>query len=149
MGETKDKPVRRGYRAHWHVLLVHFPISLFGVGFMFQALHLIFAPNCFTLASAVVMTAGAVMMVPTTWSGWLSWKHSYKGARTRLFQRKIITSFIMLGISVPLIAWRLAYSSIFAEEVDAGHWIFMVGSILLILGAVVEGYYGGRLHHAT
>ncbi len=149
MAGAQVKPARRGYRVQWHVLLVHFPISLFGVGFLFQVLHLIFAANCFTLASAVVMTAGAVAMIPTTLSGWMSWKRTYRGARTKVFRRKIIVAFTMLGLSVSLMAWRLAYSSIFAEETAPAHWVFMAGSVVLIIGAVVEGYYGGKLHHAT
>jgi hypothetical protein len=28
-----------------------------------------------------------------------------------------------------------------------GHWIYLAGNTLLIFGAIVEGYYGGRLSH--
>lgn len=138
-----------GYRVHLHVLLVHFPISMFGVGFMFQVLHLMFAPDSFTLASAVVMTAGAVMMIPTTLSGWMSWKRSYKGAKTKLFKRKITIAFTMLVFSLVLMAWRLTFSAAFDEKLAAAHWIFMAGSVLLIVGAVAEGYFGGKLRHST
>jgi uncharacterized membrane protein len=139
----------RDYRIHWHVLLVHFPISMFGTGFMFQTLHLIFAPDAFTLASAVVVTAGTVTMIPTVISGWMSWRHSYKGARTKVFTRKIIIAFTMLGVSVALTAWRLTFSSLFDEKLSPAHWLFMAGTVLLITGAVAEGYFGGKLRHST
>lgn len=132
---------------HWHVLFVHFPISFFGVAFGFQVLHLFFAPACFTLSSTVVLLAGALMMVPTTISGWRSWKINYRGAQTYIFKRKIITAILMLVTSVLLVGWRLLFYSIFTEEPQAAHWIYMTGITLLISGAVVEGYYGGRLHH--
>lgn len=149
MNDTEAGRARPRYRAHWHVLFVHFPISFFGVAFGFQTLHLFFAPACFTLSSTVVLIAGALMMVPTTVSGWLSWKHNYKGTRTHVSTRKIVTATPMLVTSAALVGWRLTFYSIFAEEPGAAHWIYMAGSSLLILGAVVEGYYGGRLHHSN
>ncbi len=136
------------YRIQWHVLLVHFPISFFGVAFIFQILHLITNPFCFELATNVVLAAGTVMMIPTTWSGWFSWKNHYKGAKTYLFQRKILTAFIMLGISLALSTWRLVAFGVFNEAPEnPQHWIYLFGNTLLILGAITEGYYGGRLNH--
>jgi uncharacterized membrane protein len=136
------------YHIRWHLLLVHFPVSLFGVAFLFQILHLIFSPACFTLASTVIILAGAITMIPTTISGWSSWKHKYKGAFTFIFKRKILTSFFMLGISIVLTIWRFLLFSIFSDEpYNYAHWIFLFGTILLILGAVIEGYYGGKLTH--
>jgi uncharacterized membrane protein len=132
---------------HWHVLFVHFPISFFGVAFGFQVLHLFFAPACFTLSSTVVLIAGTLMMIPTTISGWRSWKSNYRGAQTYIFKRKITISIMMLATSVMLVSWRLSFYSIFTEEPQAAHWIYMAGITLLIAGAVAEGYHGGKLHH--
>jgi uncharacterized membrane protein len=135
------------YHLRWHILLVHFPISLFGVAFLFQILHLFFSPACFTLSTTVVILLGAIAMIPTTSSGWSTWKHKYKGSGTFLFQRKIVTAFVMLGISILLITWRLVYYNIFSDEPNIPHWIFMAGTMLLIIGAIIEGYYGGKLTH--
>ena len=88
------------YKIHWHLMLVHFPISLFGVAFLFQILHLFINPFCFELGTNVTLAAGSVMMIPTTWSGWSSWKNQYKGAKVKLFQRKITIAFSMLSLSV-------------------------------------------------
>jgi uncharacterized membrane protein len=61
-------------RMHWHVAFTHFPISLFGVTFLFQVLHLFLEPDAFSAASNVTLIGGAIMMIPTTWTGWLTWK---------------------------------------------------------------------------
>jgi uncharacterized membrane protein len=147
-----DKPVssrlKIKYKIRWHILLVHFPISLFGVAFLFQILHLIFSPDAFTLTTTVVVLSGTIVMIPTTISGWSTWKHKYKGANTFLFQRKITTSFAMLGTSVALTTWRfLAYSIFLNEPYIYAHWVFMFGTLLLISGSIMEGYYGGKLTH--
>lgn len=139
--------IKKYYHVRWHLLLVHLPISLFGVAFLFQVLHLIFSPACFTLSTTVVILLGTIAMIPTITSGWSTWKSRYKGAGTFLFQRKIVTAFVMLAISISLTIWRFTYYSIFTDEPNIPHWIFMAGTFLLIVGAVVEGYYGGRLSH--
>ena len=136
------------YKFHWHVLLVHFPISLFGVAFGFQILHLFWSPACFELATNAALAAGVVMMIPTTWTGWLSWKNNYKGARIKLFQYKIMTAFIILGLSVVLASWRFIFFGFFTEaHVSPQHWIYLAGNTVLIIGAIIEGYFGGRLNH--
>ena len=103
--------------------------------------------RCSTLSNTVVLIPGALMMIPTTVSGWLSWRGKYKSARTYIFKRKIITAALMLVTSAMLVSWRLSFYSILTEEPGMAHWVYIAGSSLLILGAVVEGYYGGRLHH--
>jgi len=135
------------YQIRWHLLLVHFPISLFGVAFLFQVLHLFFAPESFTLATTVVILLGAIAMIPTTISGWTVWKRKFKGASTSLFRKKIVTAFAMLGTSILLAVWRFTFYDIFAQEPTYAHWIFMLGTILLMVGAVMEGYHGGKLTH--
>ena len=145
---TKSDHAVIKYKIHWHVILIHFPISFFVASFGFQVLHLFFAPACFELATNVALIAGAAMMIPTTFSGWLTWKKGYKGANIPLFQKKIITSFIMLVLSLMLVIWRIGFLGLF-EEIPANpeHWIYMAGNTVLIAGAVLEGYYGGLLNH--
>jgi len=136
------------YKIHWHVLLIHFPISFFVAAFGAQILHLFISPACFELATNVAIAAGVITLIPTTLSGWSSWKNNYKGTKITLFRRKITISFVMLGISVPLIIWR-SFALSFLEEApeSPAHWIVFFGTTLLIGGAIAEGYYGGRLHH--
>ena len=144
----KQGSIAPEYKIHWHVLLVHFPLSLFGVAFGFQILHLFASPACFEIATNVSLIGAVVMMIPTTWSGWFTWKRDYKGAKIKLFQRKISTAFAILALSIPLVTWRILFLGLFEEAPESpSHWIYLAGNTLLIIGAIVEGYYGGRLHH--
>jgi len=136
------------YRFHWHVYFTHFPVSLFGVAFGFQILHLFVSHKCFELGTNVVLIAAVVMMVPTTWSGWTTWKTNYRGAKTRIFNRKIWISFIILVAGTALAVWRTVFLNIFDEHPESpAHWIYLFGNAILIIGAIAEGYYGGRLNH--
>lgn len=135
-------------RIHWHVFLTHFPIALFGAAFGFQILHLFMAPACFELATNVALLGGAAMLIPTVATGWSEWKTHYHGAKGLIFKRKITAAFAMLALSLPLIVWRIAALGLFEEARQSpAHWIYLAGNTLLIVGAILEGYYGGRLTH--
>ncbi len=135
-------------KIHGHILFTHFPISLFGTAFGFQLLHLVMAPTCFELATNVALIGGAALLVPTIWTGWSEWKGRYHGAKGLIFRRKISTAFAMAALSLSLVVWRIAALGLF-EEVPRSpeHWIYLAGNTILIMGAIVEGYYGGRLTH--
>jgi uncharacterized membrane protein len=135
-------------RIHWHVFFTHFPISLFGAAFAFQVLHLFMAPVCFELATNVTLLGATVMLMPTIWTGRSEWKTRYRGAQGSIFRIKIRTAFLMGALSLPLLIWRIAALGLFEEARESpGHWIYLAGNTALILGAIVEGYYGGRLNH--
>lgn len=135
-------------RIHWHVFFTHFPISFFGAAFAFQVLHLFLAPVCFELATNVMLVGGVVMLGPTIWTGYAEWRTRYRGAKGLIFVRKIRTAVAMASLSLPLVLWRVLALGLFEEAPESpGHWIYLAGNGLLILGAIVEGYYGGRLNH--
>jgi uncharacterized membrane protein len=136
------------YRLHWHVLFTHFPLSLYGTAFGFQILHLFVYPDCFELASTVTLLGATIMMIPTMITGWLTWKRQYSAAKVKLFRTKITISFAMLAISLVLSMWRvLHFIESLSQPMDIRHWVFFTGIILLMVGAITEGYYGGRLSH--
>ena len=155
--ETKTGPAnaapapaapKRVARIHWHVFLTHFPISLFGTAFAFQVLHLFMDARCFEIATNVTLLGGAITLAPTVLSGWVEWKTHFRGFRSPIFKKKIVTASAMLALSVPLVVWRIAALGLFEEAPESpGHWVYLAGNAGLILGAIIEGYYGGRLTH--
>jgi uncharacterized membrane protein len=148
MNAADPERIPTGYKLHPHVMLVHFPISFFISAFTFQALHLFFSPACFEMATNVSLAIGTVVLIPTVWSGWRSWKRNYQGAVVMLFQRKIAIAFTLLGLGITLSVWRFATAALFTEDPgNLSHWAYVAGNTMLILGALAEGYYGGRLNH--
>ena len=100
------------------------------------------------MATNVVLIAGTVMMIPTTLTGWRTWKNSYREAKGFIFRRKISISLIMMSVSVPLTIWRFAFLDAFDNPGRTlWHWFYFAGNLLLIFGAIGEGYYGARLNH--
>jgi uncharacterized membrane protein len=137
--------LRLGFRIHWHVILTHFPISIFAVSFGFMLLHLITGASCFELASYLTLIAGAAAMIPTTLTGWREWKTRYQGYKSRLFQNKIRISFAMIGISIALTIYRSFFLVQFDNVVQ--HIVYFTCILFLLVGALAEGFYGGQLSH--
>lgn len=132
------------YKIHWHVLFTHFPVSFFLLSSAFMILHLFIPRDCYELAAFLCLLAGAIILIPTTISGWRTWKGRYKGMRGKMFLYKIRTAFGMLGLSFALVLVRL----FFPPPLHAVWlWLYAAGILLLLVGAMVEGFYGGRLNH--
>ena len=136
--------IRARYNLHWHVIFTHFPISFFMVSAGFMALHLFTETECFELAGFVSLVAGTVMMIPTAVTGWTTWKSRYKGANTYLFRYKIRIAFAMIALSIVLL---IARAFLVNTEHNIWHIAFGICFLLLFIGAMAEGYYGGRLNH--
>ena len=138
------------YRIHWHVWITHFPISFYIASFIFQVLHLFPHPlsRTFEIATNVMLIAGTVTLIPAVWTGWVTWKRRYAGIRATQFQRKIVISFIMLALAIALTVWRTGYLDVF-EDVPYGpdHWVYLAGVFFLVIGTILEGFYGIRLTH--
>ena len=135
-------------KLHWHVLFTHFPVSFFAAAFGFQFLHLFVFSECMDIASNVMLLSGTVLMAPTTITGWFTWRRQYKAAKVPIFKRKISIAFAMLGFSILLVIWRQIFYGITTDiQHSVAHWAYMVAIGLLMVGASLEGYYGGRLNH--
>jgi uncharacterized membrane protein len=144
---TTGKSVTK-YKLHWHVLFTHFPVAFFIGSLGFMLLHLFTRTSCFELAGYVALIAGAISMVPTTLTGWYTWKGRYQGLKGKLFLNKIRISFTMLTISFVLVIYRAIDQFVLLDIAhNVWHALYFIGVILLTAGSIAEGYYGGRLNH--
>lgn len=145
MNETAQAgKARLRYKIHWHVLFTHFPVSFFLLSTGFMILHLITHRNCYEIATFLSVLAGALVLIPTAVSGWLTWKGHYKGMRGKMFLYKIRIALGMIGLSFALILTRMIIPS---QLHIVWLWSYFIGILLLLVGSMVEGFYGGRLNH--
>lgn len=141
------KPATK-HKIHWHIFFAHFPVSLFAVCAGFQILHLLLLPSCLEIASNICFVGATTMLIPTTLLGRSTWKKQYRGFGSRVFVRKITISYLMLGLSVPVFVWQIVFLHQLTVHVwDLYHWVYFSATILLFGGAILEGYFGGTLHH--
>lgn len=139
---------RRRPKMHWHVMLTHFPVGAFTGAFLFMTLHVITRDDCHAQGASVSLLAGLSMLVPTTATGWITWRHKYKRSKIRLFRIKIWTSIAMLLVCAALVAYQTIHP--FALLDVSRRWehaLYFLGVASLMLGSFVEGFWGGRLNH--
>jgi uncharacterized membrane protein len=134
------------HNIHWHIILTHFPISFITASAGFMVLHIYTYVECFELAGYLSLIAGVLMIIPTTITGWSTWKSKYKGARTKIFTYKIRISYFMIIIGIILILCRDYLIEVKGEH-TVWHYIHGFGFISLFFASMMEGYYGGRLNH--
>lgn len=147
---ASDSADRRSRKAkvHWHIVLTHFPISAAGGALLFMGLHVATNVSCYVLAAYVSLLGAAATTIPTVATGWFTWKRRYNGSRSRLFLIKIWASAVMIPLSIALVVYQATHPfTLLDVSHRLGHAMYFIGVVLLMAGAVVEGYWGGRLHH--
>ncbi len=132
------------YKIHWHVVFTHFPIAFFVTSALFMLLHEFTDSSCFELAGLISLIFGTVVMIPTTLTGWFTWKGAYKGAHGQIFTYKSRIAYAMIFLSILASVWQIAFP---AESHTIWHRIYTACIVLLLIGAGAEGFYGGRLNH--
>jgi uncharacterized membrane protein len=136
------------YKIHWHVVLIHLPTGFFLATALFSFLFLLIPISCFEIAEIITLAIAFLGMIPVVCTGWFTWKGRYKGFQGMLFQRKILTAFIMLALSFVLLVTHILSEFLFHFGADIT-WrvIYFIIALILAFGAGIEGYYGGRLNH--
>lgn len=56
---TQPRHLVQNYKIHWHVVLIHFPISFYLVAFMFMLIYLFTSYSCFELTSVICIAGGS------------------------------------------------------------------------------------------
>ena len=110
----------------------------------FMALHVFTLTECFEFTAFLCLLAGGAVLIPTTLTGWSTWKSKFKGANTKIFRYKIKISYAMIVLTLALIGARVYLVNM---SHTAWHIVFSMGFVLLFIGAMTEGYYGGQLNH--
>ena len=130
---------------YFHPIFVHFPQALFPVAFASFVLYLVTGNGLFERGT-FLMTVFALAATPVTMiTGYIDWKVRYKGTMTPVFKIKIVTGFVLVGLSLAAVLLRTLVPEIAALPLSAPGWL-LAGLLAGCVGAcVVEGHYGGKL----
>lgn len=139
---------RKRRSLHWHVMFTHFPVSTAAGALLFMGLHVLTGSACYVLASYVTVVSAAIVIPGTTATGWWTWRLRYRGTRRGLFLVKVWTSAAMVPVGIALALYQTLHP--FARldvSHDVGHALYFAGLVVLLAGSVIEGYWGGKIHH--
>lgn len=142
--EPEDRLGERLDRLHAHPISVHIPNGVLPVAVGFAVLALIF--GCRVLETAALCNTIIVFlaMPAVLFTGYKSWRHKYKGARTDIFLTKLACGAGVTILTLFLTLWWIVDPEVITTP-GAGRWIFIVINLAALGLAVIAGLMGGRL----
>jgi uncharacterized membrane protein len=130
---------------YFHPIFVHFPQALFPVAFASFVLYLATGESLFERGTYLMTVFGLVATPVTMITGYIDWKIRYKGYMTPVFKIKIVTGFVLVGLSLAAVLLRTLVPEIAGLPLSGPGWL-LAGLLAGCVGAcVVEGHYGGKL----
>jgi len=130
---------------YFHPIFVHFPQALFPVAFASFVLYLVTGNDLFERGTFLMMMFGLAATPVTMITGYIDWKVRYKGYMTPVFKIKIITGFVLIGLSLSAVLLRALVPEVALLPLSGMGWL-RAGLLAACVGScVVEGHYGGKL----
>ena len=77
-------------------------------------------------------------------TGFIEWKQKYKGARVRIFVKKIKYGLILLGLGSLCALWAFISPEILLDS-GSLHFTFIILNLAIIPFVAYLGYLGGKL----
>jgi uncharacterized membrane protein len=134
-----EEPASKGsFWANIHPATVHFPIALFIVAGMVEALNLRRRRERLSAAVDVMVVAGAAGAVIAATFGWVHTGLWLGGDAAMQWHRWIGTSLAFIGALAAWLAIR-----------DGGRTGLRIALLILVAGAAVQGYLGGEISHGV
>jgi uncharacterized membrane protein len=130
---------------HLHPMIVHFPIALLFIGFLADAIGLIFRKEFFTKAGFYLLIIGTLGVIAAYISGNLAGEGvteagSLKQALETHEDAATISLWLMVGVAIVRIALI-----VLKKFTGVYKWIAFILLLLGVASITRTGYYGGEL----
>ncbi|MHA6332616.1 DUF2231 domain-containing protein [Qipengyuania sp. CAU 1752] len=136
--EIAEPAAKGSFWANIHPATVHFPIALFIVAGMVEALNMRRRRERLSAAVDVMVVAGALGAVIAATFGWVHTGLWLGGDAAMNWHRWIGTGLALVGALAAWLAIR-----------DGGRTGLRIALLLLVAGAAVQGYLGGEISHGV
>ena len=130
---------------YFHPVLVHFPQALFPAAFASLVLFLYTGNGVFENGTFIMTVFGLLGAPAAMVSGYIDWKIRYKGYMTKVFRIKIITGFILIGLSSAAVILSILAPEVSRLPFSGLGWVRIGLLACCVAACVVEGHYGGKL----
>lgn len=130
---------------YFHPIFVHFPQALFPVAFASFVLYLVTGNDLFEKGTFLMMVFGLAATPVTMITGYIDWKVRYKGYMTPVFKIKIVTGFVLTGLSLSAVLLRVLVPEVSRLPLSGMGWLHVALLAGCVASCVVEGHYGGKL----
>jgi len=126
-----------------HVVLVHFPIALIIMSFVFDVLAVWRRKASLAVAAFYNLAGAAITSVPTVATGLLAWQWQLAGARLKGVLRLHLV-FAVTSMALIWFLWAMRWRDRKQSAQSPGPLYFVLGLITLVMIALT-GHLGGFL----
>jgi uncharacterized membrane protein len=130
---------------YFHPIFVHFPQALFPVALASFLLFLATGDPSFETGAYLMSAFGLAFSPVTMITGYIDWKVRYKGYMTSVFKIKIVTGFVLIGLSLAAVLLRALVPETALLPLSGLGWIRAGLLAGCVASCVVEGHFGGKL----
>ena len=129
---------------HFHSMIVHFSVALGLLIPFFALVYLVTNDIVFEKVSFYLLILLLVTTPLSGLSGFFSWKVTYEGRRSRIFNRKIVFTIAIIILVVGCTVWRILVPNLLIEKsiISYVYFVLLVGMAGI---TAVLGHYGGRI----
>jgi predicted heme/steroid binding protein/uncharacterized membrane protein len=131
-------------RLHIHSMVVHFSVALGILIPIFSLIYLIISDIIYERVSFYLLILLLIMTPFSGLSGFFSWKVTYEGRRSRIFNRKIFLTIAVTILIVGCSVWRILVPNLLIDKGLAGY-IYLILLICIAGITAILGHYGGRI----
>jgi uncharacterized membrane protein len=126
-----------------HVVLVHFPIALTVMSFVFDVLAVWRRKAALAVAAFYNLAGAAITSLPTVVTGLLAWQWQLAGARLKGVLRLHLV-FAVISTALIWVLWGMRWRDRKRSAQSPGPLYFVLGLITLVMIALT-GHLGGFL----
>jgi uncharacterized membrane protein len=131
--------------AHFHPIVVHFPVALILVGFLAEVLSLFFKnEKCFSRTGFYLLILGAVSAIVAWSTGQLFTTEPTQGAVVEIFKKHETAAFITMLLIIIGSVFRI-FLVVKKKEETSLKWIAFGIYFLAFAAVTVTGFLGGTM----
>lgn len=132
-------------KQHAHPISVHIPNGVAPLSVIFIFLAFMTGNENFETAARLNMIFVLLAMPMVLFSGYVDWKNKYGGNMTNTFMIKMVCGAVVTLCSLILTIWWIADPYILEESTSSYGGLFVAISLVMLAGAGLAGFMGGKL----
>jgi predicted heme/steroid binding protein/uncharacterized membrane protein len=139
-----SKLQKRVESLHAHSMLTHFSVGISLTLSFFALLCLATGKPSFDTTSYYLLLVLLVVTPLSGLSGFLSWRLTYEGRRSRIFDRKIALTVVLTILVVACGVWRISEPTVLVDRSLLSYVYFFLLAMAAVVTAAL-GHYGGKI----
>ena len=141
---SSSKLVQWVQELHLHPISVHFSIA-YSIAFpLLSIIYILTGETSFETASYYMLLLGFLSAPVAVFFGLFSWRVTYEGKRTRIFNWKLTLAAVLLAVTTTCLVWRILNPNILTAWTELSY-VYLSLAVSLVPIVTALGYFGAEI----